>query len=112
MERIITDCHIKVTLCGTVYCYGNPRYYCKTILRIYVRLDTKFVPVYTEVDYSHINWDIHSIEVESYKELAKNVVKKRIKGENATEAIEKLNDFYMKKYDENYKPGEMTIDHL
>ena len=58
-----------------------------------------FVPVYTEVDYSHINWDIHSIEVESYKELAKNVVKK-------------LNDFYMKKYDENYKPGEMTIDHF
>ena len=71
-----------------------------------------FVPVYTETEYSDINWDTYSLEIENYKELAKNVAKKRIKGQDATDEIEKLNNFYMEKYDENYQPREMTIDHF
>lgn len=72
----------------------------------------QFTHVYTEEDYQNITWDVKPIDVEAYKEIAKNVAIKRMKGICTQADISKLHEYHKRGYSSDYQPKEMTINHF
>lgn len=72
----------------------------------------QFTHVYTEEEYHEISWDVKPVDIELYKEIAKNVAIKRLKGTCTQEDIAKLHEYHMRGYNSDYRPAEMSIKHF
>ena len=72
----------------------------------------KFIKFYSEEEYQDICWKPNPLEIEDYKRMAQRVAMERLKGNNVQEDIDKLNNFYMENYTDDYMPEEMSLMHF
>lgn len=55
----------------------------------------KLLPIYTKEQYEEIDWNPMPLDIESHKELVKQLFQKRMYGKDATFEISELHKFYM-----------------
>ena len=68
----------------------------------------KFSKTFSYDDFKDIDWNCTPVEMEHYKEIALDCAIKRLRGEDASESIEKLHNEYVHLYDSGYHEEKMN----
>lgn len=71
----------------------------------------KFIKIYSEEDYSQIDWNVQAIEIENYKKKMLNIAAKRLLNTEQKYSYLEANEFFDINID-SYQENEMSITHF
>lgn len=89
---------------GSIPCmaYGIPVILARDYLSYRFAWVEALLPIYTTEDYAKIDWSPQPVELEEHKRFIKALFEKRMRGENASEEISYVHNFYMNRNKKEY----------